>query len=367
MKKIIGILIIGASIAACHSQKQQESEADYVCKGDTVIVDANSIINPKIELQTLALQPYSANLKTTGTVQAIGGQMAEIAPPLSGRITKSFVRLGQEVSKGKPLFELNSMEFYDATKQYFQALHNKNTADINYKRQKDLYANGVAAQRDLEEAENAYENARKDYENTAAVLKMFGVNPEDVTMGQPLTVTSPITGEVVRYNIVIGQYLKEDAAPSLVVADLDEIWVAALVKEKYISAIKENDRVEVYADAAPQTVITGKIYHIEDILDEETRSVQVLVTCSNKERLLKPGMFAVVHFLDAPQASILIPDSAIFQSEQGNTVFVQVEKDKYLKRKIECQSVDNGLSLVTEGLNAGEKIIAQGGIYLIGK
>jgi len=367
MKKIAIILIIGVSVMSCHSHKQQDNEADFVNRGDTIITGANSILNSKIELQTLALQPFNIDFKTTGTVQAITGQMAEVSPPFSGRITKSFVKLGQKVAKGTPLFELNSTEFYEATKAYFQALQNKNTEELNYNRQKDLLAHGVSSQKDVENAENTCENARKEYENQAANLKMFGVNPSEVTMGQPLTVLSPINGEVIRSNIVIGQYLKDDAGPSLIVADLDNVWVAALVKEKYINSIKENDKVEVFTDAAPETIITGKIYHIDDILDESTRSIQVLVECNNKDRLLKPGMFAAVHFLETSQESVLIPDNAIFQSEQGSYIFVQIEKGKYLKREIECQSAGNGLSIVNDGLKAGETIIVKGGVYLIGQ
>jgi len=367
MKKIFGTLIIGVLIMSCHSQKQQNNEDDFTVNGDTVIVNVNSAIGAKIKLQTVGLQPYSADLKTTGTVEAINGQMAEIAPPFSGRITKSFVKLGQKVVKGTPLFELNSTEFYEATKVYFQALQNKNTTEINYKRQKDLVANKVSSQKELEDAENVYKNACSDYENAAANLKMLGVDPANLSMGQPLTVLSPIAGEVIRSNIVIGQYLKEDNTPSLIVADLNNVWVAALVKEKYINSIKENDTVEVNMDAEPQTVIKGKIYHIEEILDEATRSVRVLIACNNKDRMLKPGMFAGVHFINAPQESILIPETAVFQSEQGNSVFVQIAKGKFLKRKIECQSGSNGSLLVTEGLKAGETIIAEGGIYLISR
>lgn len=367
MEKIIGVLIIGMFLMSCHSHKQQNNEAEYTIKGDAVIVGANSTINSKIELQTVVLQPYSADLKTTGTVEVITGQMAEIASPFSGRISKSFVKLGQKVSKGTPLFELNSTEFYEATKEYFQALQNKNTTEINYKRQKDLVANGIGSQKDLEETENAYENSRKDYENKAANLSIFGVDPANVTMGQPLTVFSPIVGEVIRSNIVIGQYLKEDAGPSLIVADLNKVWVVALVKEKYIHSIKENDTVEVYTDAAPQTTIPGKIYHIDEMLDEATRSVRVLIECKNSDRLLKPGMFAGIHFLGAPQESVVIPDTAIFQFDQGNTVFVQTMKNEYQKRRVECQSIGAGLSLVSTGLKAGETIVAQGGIYLIGQ
>jgi cobalt-zinc-cadmium efflux system membrane fusion protein len=364
MKKIFEILIIGMAIISCHSKKQQDSEADYVNKGDTVIVNSNSIILPKIELKTVVSQSYSADLKTPGTVQAINGQLAEVAPPFSGRITKSFVNLGQKVAKGTPLFELSSAEFYEATKEYFQALQNKNTTEANYKRQKDLVAHSVSAQKDLEDAQNTYENALKDYENMTANLKMFGINPTEVTMGQPLTILSPINGEVVKSNIVIGQYLKSDADAVLTVADLSNVWVVALVKENYINFIQENDSVEVYPDAAPQTIIRGKIYHIDAMLDETTRSVRVLVECNNKDRLLKPGMFAGVRFFDTPKESVLIPNAAIFQSEQGNSVFVQIAKNEYLRRKIESQSADNGLSLVTEGLKAGETIIVNGSIYL---
>ena len=367
MKKTAIILITGMSVIACHSHKQQDNEADFVYKGDTIIIGANSILNSKIELQPVTLQPFSADLKTTGTVQAIAGQMAEVAPPFSGRITKSFVRLGQKVAKGTPLFELNSTEFYEATKAYFQSLQNKNTTEINYQRQKDLSAHGVGSQKDVEDAENAFENARSEYESQTANLKMFGVNPSEVIMGQPLAVLSPITGEIIRSNIVIGQYLKDDTTPSLIVADLDKVWVAALVKEKYINSIKENDKVEIFTDATPEMIITGKIYHIDDILDESTRSIQILVECNNKDRLLKPGMFAGVHFLDTPKEAILIPDAAIFQTEQGSCVFVRIGNGEYLKRKIECQSADNGFSRVTDGLKSGETIIVQGGIYLIGQ
>jgi len=366
MKEIIKTIILGLLIMSCSSQKQKDNnEARFFNKGDTVIVSSNSKIKDKIELQSIELQLYSANLKTTGTVQAIIGQMAEISPPFSGRITNSFVKLGQKVKKGTPLFELNSPEFYEATKNYFQSLLNKDKTEIDYKRQKDLVLNGISSQKDIEEAENIYQNARKEYENVNANLKMFGVNPSDVSMGQPLTVSSPIAGEVVRSNIVLGQYLKEDTEPSMIVADMDNVWVIALVKEKYINSIKENDKVEVYPDAAPDSIIQGKIYHIEEILDEETRSVRVLVECGNQNRLLKPGMFARIHFIDTPKESILIPDEAVFQSDKGSFVFVRTANDEYVVRGIKCISVEDGLSLVTEGLEAGETIIANGGIYLI--
>ena len=53
-----------------------------------------------------------------------------------------------------------------------------------------------------------------------AALKVFQINPDEMALGQPLIVRSPIAGEVVKDRIVIGQYMKEDAEPVAVIADL---------------------------------------------------------------------------------------------------------------------------------------------------
>ena len=78
-----------------------------------------------------------------------------------------------------------------------------------------------------------------------AALKVFQINPDEMALGQPLIVRSPIAGEVVKDRIVIGQYMKEDAEPVAVIADLSKVWVVAHVKEKDLSLIQALDEVEI--------------------------------------------------------------------------------------------------------------------------
>lgn len=86
--------------------------------------------------------------------------------------------------------------------------------------------------KEVEEAEVNYELKKKDYENALAALKVFQIEPDQLVLGQPMIVRSPISGEIVKNNIVIGQFMKDDADPVAVVADLNEVWVAANVKER---------------------------------------------------------------------------------------------------------------------------------------
>jgi cobalt-zinc-cadmium efflux system membrane fusion protein len=350
---------------SCKQNKAVENEASLQYKGDTVFVSSHSVVSSKIKTYTLAQQDYSSEFNTTGTVKAIAGQMAEIAPPFDGRVARSFVQLGQRVSAGSPVFELHSADFFEATKAYFQSLQTRKTKELSLQRQRDLLKNGVGVAKDLEEAETDYEVALKDYENAAATLKMFNIDPDDIAMGQALKVTSPISGEVVQANIVIGQYVKSEAAPLLIVAELGKVWTVAQVKEKYIHSIHTDDKVEVRTDSEPENAIAGYVSHISELLDEETRSVQVLVTCDNKDRRLKPGMFASVRFINQPHPSILVPSTALLQKEDETYVFVKAGEGEYIKRRVKAATASASEALITEGLASGDVIVSEGAIYLM--
>lgn len=367
MNKLI-FLSVGVCVllASCKKNHFSDSSSDVKYVGDTVFVSEQSILTSKIKLQTVALEKFSKEFNTTGTVRAIAGQMAEIAPLFDGRITRSYVRLGQKVNVGAPLFEMHSAEFSETVKNYFLSLQTQKMKASNLQRQKDLVKNGVGAVKELEEAETDYEVAQKEYENAVANLKMLNLHPDEITMGQPLKIVSPIAGEVVQAHIVIGQYVKSDAEPLAVVAELSKIWVVAQVKEANVGSVSEDDKVEIRTEANPEQVITGQISHISELLDEETRSVQVLIACDNQDRKLKPGMFANVHFIGSPKDAIVVPSTAVLQNEDHAYVFVRKSEGMYVRRAVKSVTAGRQETLITDGLNPGDVIILEGGIYLMG-
>jgi cobalt-zinc-cadmium efflux system membrane fusion protein len=359
---IFGLFLL---LASCKPGSQADENTGVHYREDTVYVAAGAAVNARLTLYTVALQPYSAEFSTTGVVKAMAGQMAGIAPPFDGRVAQSFVKLGQRIQAGDPVFELHSAEFFEVVKSYYQTLQTKKMKESNLQRQRDLVKNGVGIARELEEAETDYEVAFRDYESAEANLRMFHINPAEMTWGQALKVVSPIAGEVVQTNMVIGQYVKSDAEPLAIVAELSNVWVVAQVKERNINSIRPDDTVEIYTEADPGHTIVGHISHISELLDEETRSVQVLITCDNKDRKLKPGMFASVHFMNVPVASILIPSNALLQKDESSYVLLQKGKGAYIRREVKATTANADELLVTEGLEAGDVIVAEGGIYIM--
>jgi len=364
MIKIL-ILPIVIVMASCNAKTNLQDQTALASNTDTVIVSPNSILYSKIKTKVIKTEPYSIKVSTFGIVQAIPNNYAEIAPPLAGRITRSFVRLGQHVAVDEPIFEINSPAFLETSKLYFQAKQELRLADKNLRRQQDLYKNGVGVQKDLEEAEVVYELHKRDLENSIASLKVYKVDPENLVLGQALIVESPIAGEIVENKIVIGQYLKEDASPVAVVAELNKVWIVAQVKEKDISSIHVTESIEISIAALSDSIIQGTIYHISDMMDEETRSVQVFIECDNPDHSLKPGMYASVSFIELAKEKILIPASSVFQEEEESFVFISSGENRYIKRKVDIAGATDGLLLIKSGLETGERIISEGGYFLL--
>jgi cobalt-zinc-cadmium efflux system membrane fusion protein len=359
----VGLLFV----ASCnHSEKSGQAASSHQLQkeGNVVVIPDESNLLQRIKLQTIAAENYHSHYTTTGTVQVITGSMAELSSPFEGRVTQSFVRLGQKVSAGTPVFEIYSPDYFESVKAFVQAKQEKQLATTSYNRQKDLFDHGVGSKKELEEAEAAWQIAGREYEKAEASLLIFNVKPDEISLAKPLIVRSPIAGEIVKNNITVGQYLKSDAEPQAVVANLAKVWVIARVKEKNISLINSIDSVHVITDAHPDQQINGIVSYVGSILDEQTRSVEVYVECKNDSKTLKPGMFANVLFTRQIPDAIVIPAGSVLQEEDRTYVFVQTEKNRFVKRDVTVTTGNEMEMIVTSGLKTSETIVTEGAVYL---
>lgn len=365
MKNIYLLGLFATVIFACSPSKDGQEVPSVVLRGDTIVVSDNSPLHSKLKVVKVQKVPFQMNFTTSGVVKAIPTHYAEIASPFAGRITKSFVRLGQKVVKGSPIFEISSPDFFETGKVYYQAKQEMELALKSLNREKDLLKNRVGVEKEKEEAEVNYELKKKDYENAVAALKVYQIDPEDLVLGQPLVVRSPIAGEVVKNDIVIGQYMKEDADPVAMIADLNKIWVVANVKEKDIPLVCQLADVEVNLIAVPDKIIKGHIYHISEMLDETTRSVEVRIECDNTDRSMKPAMYGNVRLSDKALPTIVIPTSSILQEEESCFVIIALGGNRYKRRSITTCLTEGDHTVVTWGLQENDEIVTEGAFYLL--
>ena len=363
MKKVILFLISLFVVSCKDNTPQQNKESEIITRGEQVIIPENNPVFKKIKTQIVTEQEHSDGIVSAGTIQAIPNHYAEIASPFSGRITQSFIQLGQNVSAGSPLFEILSSDYFSVQKDYTDALNDVQLAEKNYRRQQDLVKHGVGIQKELDEADTDFKNKKTSLSNASSALKVY--NSKGGGIGSPLIVRAPIKGEIIFNKIVNGQYLKGDADPVMIIAELSKVWISGDVKEKDIRFVNTGDQVSVKVSAYPDRNITGKVYHVNEIVDEDTRSIKVLIECDNPDRKLKPGMYATVNFSTTPEKAVMIPVTALMQQDNSQYVWVKTGKHQYAKRPVTTGETDQKTVRIISGLKPGETIMTEGGIYML--
>ncbi|MCW2260595.1 MULTISPECIES: efflux RND transporter periplasmic adaptor subunit [Sphingobacterium] len=361
--RILIISVLSLSLMGCHTKVDEEITEDFTQKGDTIQVQGK--VKSQLKTYTVLKQAHQLELITAGTVKAIPNLYAEIGSPFSGRVSAVHLKLGMKTKSGTPLYELISPEFIDTQKLYFQAKTAYQNARLILKRQQDLKQHGVGTDKDVEEARAQYEITEKEYQNTSASLRFFNVDTEKLVLGQPLIIRSPIGGEVISNDIVLGQYIKSDDLPLAKVAELNTVWVVGMVKEQNLNLINKLDLAEIATIAFPDDKIKGTIYHIDEIVNEDTRSIQILIECRNPDRLLKPGMYVNVNFTKKASDAVFIPAKSLLQYNDQSYVFLAIGKDKYLRRYVETGITDKDQVQILSGLQAGDNIISEGAFYLL--
>ncbi|MGV0919958.1 efflux RND transporter periplasmic adaptor subunit [Empedobacter falsenii] len=364
------LLLVGSAMFltnSCKNKTELTDNPDFYWVNNEIELSENSPIESKLKLETTKLQTIESELGSAGVVKAIPERFAQVASPFAGRIVKSFVTLGQYVQKGSPIFEIKSSEYFSAQQEYFSAQQELKQAEMNLKRQKDLYNHAVGVKRELEEAETDYKLKKIATDQTVASLKVFNSSSR-VGMGQSLIVRSPISGRVVSSNLVVGQFLKEDHEALVTVAELSKVWISAQVKEHNLGFLEELKHVTFTVDAFPSKIFEGKVINIGQLLNEETRSVDVLIETDNNQFVLKPGMYVNVTLNSLDKEEIILPAKAVFQEKENQYVFVKIGDRKYRKAKVKAigTSENNDFVRVTDGLKVGERVVIEGGIFLMG-
>jgi Cu(I)/Ag(I) efflux system membrane fusion protein len=79
--------------------------------------------------------------------------------------------------------------------------------------------------------------------------------------------------------------------PLYKLANLDSVWVYLDIYEYELSAVRYGQTAEIATEAYPGETFTGRIWFINPVLSDESRTVKVLVNIANVDKRLKPGMF----------------------------------------------------------------------------
>lgn len=299
----------------------------------------------------------------------------ELRARVNGYLEKTHFKDGQMVKKGDLLFTIDPRPYQalvdKAAARLSEAEAALALADSNLKRAESLLkSNGISAE-EVDIRRGNEQAATAEVQAAKADLAAANLDLEFTR------VKAPIDGRIDRDLVTPGNLVSggSDGATLLTtIVSVDPIHCYFEADEsdylKYVRLDREGKRPSSRDTANPVELgladeegfpHKGKMDFVENAIDRDTSTIQGRAIFDNPDKTLTPGLFARVRLRgEVLENAVQIPDGAIGRDQAENFVWVVDEKNIANRRAIKTGSLIDGLRVVSEGLEAGERIVVNG-------
>src|SRR5579883_2829690 len=292
------------------------------------------------------------DVQTSGQIMADETKVAHVHVKINGFIENVFVDyVGQVVKKGQPLFTLYSPDLVSTQEEYL----------IAKRGEKSLGSSQFA-----EIAQSSQSLLR----STRDRLKLWDISDDQI---KKLDETGEISRTMTFYSPINGFVMDRKAFPHTAitpdmelytVADLSNIWVNADVYEYEVPYVRVGQRASMELSYYPGKTYAGRVTFINPTVDPIARTVKVRLEFANPNFELKPQMFADVQLKIDYGTQVVVPQEALLDSGNEQTVFVAHDNGYFGPRKVKIGAKLEGKVVVLSGLKAGETIVTSGNFLI---
>lgn len=342
---ICGVTFVGCGQAPVQTQNLSEYEVINISASDK-------------ELQTT----YSASIR--------GQQDIDIYPQVSGFLTKLYVEEGQRVHKGQVLFIIDQVPYSAALQtadaNVEAARAGVATAQLTYDSKKELYAQKVISEFDLQTSNNNLLTAKAQLAQTEA-QRVSAANNLSYT-----EVKSPSDGVIGTLPYRVGSLVSASLSrPLTTVSDNSNMYVYfSMTENQLLELIRFYGTKAKVLEKMPEVMLQlndksiypaqGKVETISGVIDISTGTVSLRAVFPNREGLLQSGGSGNVIVPVQKRDCIVIPQTATFELQDKVFVYKVVD-GKASAAPVQVTRVNGGKEyIVDSGLNVGDVIVAEG-------
>jgi cobalt-zinc-cadmium efflux system membrane fusion protein len=365
------VLSLAIVVLGCHRAPAPQPEPD--APPGEVWLSPQQVRDARIEIQPIDSHDVDDTILTSGSVVLDDLRTGHVFSPVTGRVVTIVAGLGQHVNKGDPLATIESPDIGNAVSDAHKAQADLIAAEHDLKRKKELFEQRAVSAGDLEASTDNYRRAKAEMERAVRKEQLLRVGNAD-TVTQRFSLPSPVDGEVLNRNInpgldVVGQYSGGAAVELFTIGELEKVWVLGDLYEMDFARVHVGAPVIVTVVAYPKREFPGVVDWVSGQLDSNTRTAKVRCTFENKDRLLRPNMYATVQISVDKETTLAIPRNALLRLGADKAVFVETGESGGLVRfKKVVIDVDEGESspwlVVRKGLEIGQKLVTNGAILL---
>ena len=185
------------------------------------------------------------------------------------------------------------------------------------------------------------------------------------------TVSAPISGRTGKLLVNVGNLVRaNDATPLVVINQVAPIYVTFGVPDTQFAELKRymargSLRVQAHPSDSNNAPSAGRLTFVDNAVDQSTGTIAVRATFPNDDRRLWPGQFVnVTVILDTDPSALVVPSSAVQDSQKGAVIFVVGADNTVTVRPIQLARAAGNETVVAGGVKPGEMVVTDGQIRL---
>ena len=216
-------------------------------------------------------------VRVTGTLALDPQNRAEVSPIASGVVRCITTREGIRVRRGQVVAYIENTQIVELQRQYLTAVNELSAAKTELARQHTLMKQEAGVLKTLQQAESTYAIANAQVVGIGRQLSQLGVNPPSISAGKLTTlipVTSPISGIVGKVKISMGSFVDISTSLMTVVNNVN-LHCDLKMFEKDLPKVRIGQMVKLTLTNAPEVTFCAKIYDINSVFDNDSKSVTV--------------------------------------------------------------------------------------------
>lgn len=373
----LAVLLLNG-LMACSRQAQQQVRAAAVAKPISVTAAAAQV------------QAKKRVFEVTGTLLPF--EQVTVSSEVDGPVAKIYVDLGDRVTQGQPLAEVDRAEFQiqvnqaQATLQQAMARlglkpgedHNRireeqtaevlkakaalDEAALTHRRARNLFELQIGTKQAVDTTEAALKTAEANSQAALDTVRTVKAQIEQYKAAVELarkklndtTVRAPFAGSVQERYIALGQFLKQQA-PAFLIVQTNPLRLRADVAERFARGVRENQQVKVSVDGLTET-FTARVSRVSPAVSQQSRTLLIEALVDNGRQLLRPGGFARASVIsDESENVLLAPASAVVNYYGVNKVYV-IDGGKVQERTVKLGDRFGDEYEITEGLRPNERV-----------
>ena len=310
-----------------------------------------------VKVLTVGASTQRSSIEYSGEVMA--RVESRLGFRVAGKIIRRSVELGQRVKAGQVLAQLDPQDYKlseaAARAQLAAAATNRDLAEADFKRYKDLKEQNFISGAELERRDTTFKAAQAQFDAARAQLSGQG-NQAAYT-----TLVADVSGVVTSVDAEVGQVVAV-GTPVVRIAQDGARDVLFAVPEDKVQLLRVGSAAQVQ-QWSTQALVQGLVREVAASADPVTRTYAVRVALSPKDALPLGSTVSVTAaaLSHGDQGVIKVPTSALLRDGTSSAVWVLDPASMTVKlTPVEVMTADGNEVVLGSGLKPGMQVVAAG-------